>query len=377
MSKEEREKVILDCPRKELLEAVQLAGTPATGRQTTIPIFGSLLVEAKDNQLRLVGCDGEMWVERVVPSMVTETGTVTLNARLLQDILGRLPDGDVHLEQTNSSSVLMSLGHSDFKMVVGNHPDDFPTVPGVAASAQISLGFEAFREAVESVKFAVAPETQGRPILTGILFSYDGEKLHTVATDTHRLAVHSKPFSSIGDTVDAVIPLRALNVIERLPVPDDAEIVLTLGEGKVVVETDGAKVVSQLLEGNFPPYQRVIPDSYIRRWVIAREELTDALRRELILAKENSNRIILSSSGDWLEMRARSEGLGEATDVLDIVAEGDDLEIAFNGRYLLDALEAMKSESVSLELTENDRPAVLKPAEEDPSFLCVIMPMAM
>lgn len=369
--------MILDCPRRELLEAVQLAGSPATGRQTTIPIFGSLLVEANDNQLRLVGCDGEMWVERVVPSMVTETGAVTLNARLLQDILGRLPDGDVHFEQTNSSSVLMSLGHSDFRMVVGNHPDDFPSVPGVVASAQISLNFNDFKEAVESVKFAVAPETQGRPILTGILFSYDGEKLHTVATDTHRLAVYSKPHPAIGDTVDAVIPLRALSVIERLPVSDESQIVLTLGEGKVVVETDGAKVVSQLLEGTFPPYQRVIPENWDRRWLISREEFTDALRRELVLAKENSNRIILSSSGDKLELRARSEGLGEATDVLEIVAEGEDLEIAFNGRYLLDALESMTSESVALEMTDKDRPAALKPAVDEPNFLCVIMPMAM
>ena len=136
-------------------------------------------------------------------------------------------------------------------------------------------------------------------------------------------------------------------------------------------------MVAQLLEGTFPPYERVIPQEATRRWIVDREEVLSAIRRELILARENSNRIILRSEGDKLYLTARSEGLGEGKDEVSVAKEGDDIEIAFNGKYLLDALEVMPTKSAMLEMTERDRAAVLKPAEDEPGFLCVIMPMAM
>lgn len=369
--------MILDCPRKELLDAVQLAGAPATGRQTTLPMLQSLLVEADNDRIRLVGCDGEMWVERTIPSVVTETGALTLNARLLNEILGRLPDGDIHIEQANSSSVRMSLGSTDFRMVTGHQAEDFPEVPGVAAEAQLTMNFGEFCKLIDSVEFAVAPETQGRPILTGVLLSYDGEVLRAVATDTHRLAVCAKKLPGLGNAVEVVVPLRALSVIKRLPISTESELTLTIGERRLIVATDGARVVAQLLEGTFPPYQRVIPQETTRQWIMDREELLAAIRRELILAREDSNRIILRSEGDTVYLTAKSIGLGEGKDEVSVVKEGDDIEIAFNGKYLLDALEVIATPSAVLEMTERDRAAVLKPSEGEPSFLCVIMPMAM
>jgi DNA polymerase-3 subunit beta len=367
--------MVVDCKRKEFLDAVTLTAAPATGRATTLPLLQSLLVEANDNQLRLVGCDGEMWVERKLATMVSTDGSMALNAKLLQEILGSLPEGDVHLEQPNGTSVRLSLGQSDYR-VVGMAADDFPSIPSVTYDAELTMKAGDFVSMVDAVRFAVAQENQGRAALTGVLFDYDGETLKTVATDTHRLAVKTSAFPGIGSSVTAIVPGRAIEIIRKLPVPADGELRLLFGEGRLVVEADGARVVALLINGQFPPYERVIPGQHTRRWQADREQLRDCLKRCSVLAKDNSQRVVLRSDGDMVLLNAKSEGVGEVKEELQIVKEGDDVEIAFNGKYVLDALEHISSDGVAIEMTENDRAAVVKPADGD-GYLCVIMPMAL
>jgi DNA polymerase-3 subunit beta len=368
--------MVIDCKRKEFLDAVSLAATPSSSRATTMPVLQSLLVEAGDNQLRLVGCDGEMWVERKLPTMVSNQGALALNAKLLQEILGSLPEGDVHLEQPNESSVRLSLGQSDYR-VVGLSADDFPQLPPVTADAQVTMKAKDFADMVESVSFAVAHENQGRQVLTGILFDFDGDTLKTVATDTHRLAVRIGSFPGIGAAVTAIVPGRAMNVIRRLPVTSDGEISLSFGGNRLVVETDGARVVTQLLDGQFPPYERVIPSNSTRKWLLDRETLAGCVKRCSVLAKDNSQRIVFKSSGDQLTLHSRSEGVGEVKEEMALMKEGEDVEIAFNGKYVSDAISPITSPQVVIEMTESERAAGVKAADDDKSYLCVIMPMAL
>lgn len=369
--------MIVDLKRKEFLDAVALTAAPAAGRATTLPLLQSLLVEANDNQMRLVGCDGEMWVERKFATMVSDEGALALNARLLQEILGSLPEGDVHLEKPNGNqSVRLSLGQSDYR-VVGMDAQDFPNVPTVSPDVQLAMKAGDFVNMVDAVAFAVAQENQGRQVLTGVLFDYDGETLKTVATDTHRLAVRSASFPGIGSSVSAIVPSRAINVIRKLPAPEDGELRLTFGDGRLVVEADGARVVTQLINGQFPPYERVIPSQHTKKWLLDRETFASCLKRCSILAKDNSQRVVFKSDGDMVLLTARSEGVGEVKEEMPVVKEGEDIEIAFNGKYVLDALEKIKTDGVVLEMSENDRAAVLKPSEEDARYLCVIMPMAL
>ncbi|MCH8275475.1 MAG: DNA polymerase III subunit beta [Armatimonadetes bacterium] len=366
----------IDCPREALLEAAQLAGAPATGRTTTLPIFESLLFEAKNGSVRLVGCDGEMWVERLLGASVSEPGSLAVKSRLLTDILSSLPDGQVHIEQPNSGSLRLSLASSDYRMV-GMPSDDFPEIPKVSADSSLKMKAADFARMVTSVDFAVAAENQGRAILTGVLFHYDGEKLRTVATDTHRLAVRTEAFPGIGSEVTAIVPNRTIQVIKRLPVAEDGELTLTFGDGRLMVEADGARVVAQLLEGEFPPYDRVVPSEHTRRWLFDKETLALCLKRASILARDNAQRVVMKSEGDRVLLEARSEGVGEGKEEIQIVKEGDDLEVAFNGRYLLDALTPIETDGAAMELTENDRPTVLRPSEPGTDYFCVIMPMAL
>lgn len=366
----------INCPRRELYDAVQLAGSASTGRPTTLPIYQSLLFEANGGNIRMVGCDGEMWVERKLPASISSEGSLAVQARLFTDILNSLPDGDVQIEQPNGTSLRLSLAASEYR-VVGMTSEDFPPIPGVSGEATLRLKASDFTRMVESVDFAVAKENQGRAILTGVLFQYDGEKLTLVATDTHRLAVRSESFPGIGQAVKAVVPERAINVIKRLPVAPDGELTLTFGDGRLMVEAEGAKIVSQLLSGEYPPYERVIPSTSTRRWLADRDAFAACLKRAGVLARDSAQRVILKSDGTVVTLTARSEGVGEGKEELEIVKEGEDIEIAFNGRYLIDALSPLPSGGVTLDLTESDRPAVIRPTETGVEYLCVIMPMAL
>lgn len=368
--------MVIDCQRKEFLDAVQLAASPASGRATNLPLLRSLLVEANNSQLRLVGCDGEMWVERTFETTVSDPGATALDARLLGEILGSLPEGNVHLEQKNGQSVRLSHGQSDFR-VVGMAAEDFPVIPKVSVDANLTLKSKEFSELVDSVDFAVATENQGRPVLTGVMFEYDGINLRTVATDTHRLAIRTVQHPGIGSAVSAIVPQRALNVIKKLPLNEDGEIHLSFGEGRLVVQSDGARVVSQLLAGQFPPYERVIPTNTTKSWLIDKDNLSAALKRCSILARDNSQRVVMSSNGNMVTMQSRSEGVGEGKEEVEIIAEGGDIEIAFNAKYLLDAIQPIQGMSVRIEMSENDRAVILKPGEGEENYLSVIMPMAL
>jgi len=368
--------VTLDCPRRELLDAVQLAGVAASGRGSTLPIFQSILFEAQEGRIRIVGCDGEMWVERQMPAQIAQDGSLAVHAKLFNEILGSLPEGEVHIEQPNGTSLRLSLQASEYR-VVGMTPEDFPEIPSVSVNAKLRMKASDFVKMVESVDFAVARESHGRAYLTGVLFKYDGERLQVVATDTHRLAVRSEPFPGLGQPIQAIVPERAISVIRRLPIAPDGELELTFGDNRMMVEADGARIVTQLLGGDYVPYDRVIPTSHTRSWLIDKDTFAACLRRAGVLAKESAMRVVLSAKGGVVTISTRSEGVGEGKDEMDIVQEGDDLEVAFNGGFLLQALSPIETDGVLLQLTENDRPAVIRPSEPNSGYLCVVMPMAL
>lgn len=366
----------LDCPRRELLDAVQLAGVAASGRSSTLPIFQSILVEAQSDRVRVVGCDGEMWVERRMPAQISEDGSLAIQARLFNDILSQLPDGDVHVEQPNGTSLKLSLQASEYR-VVGMPSEDFPEIPSVGSETTLKMKAGDFARMVESVDYAIAKDSHVRPYLTGVLFNYDGENLEVVATDTNRLAIRKESFPGLGQPVRAVVPERALSVIRRLPIAPDGELTLTFGDNRMMVEADGARVVTQLLGGDYVPYERVIPTSHTRSWLMDRETLAACLRRAGVLAKESAMRVNLSAKSNVVTISTRSEGIGEGKDEMDIIQNGDDIEIAFNGGFLLQAIAPITSDGVILQMNENDRAAVVRPSEPDSGYLCVVMPMAL
>lgn len=362
----------IDCPRKELFDAVNAAAMAASQR-TSVNILQHLKIETHEGGVRVLGCDGEMWVERSIACMVHEAGATCLPAGLLKDLLSSMPDGDVQLKTLDGQGALLTQGASEYRLQTLD-ASDFPEPPEFGGDGELTLTMGEFKAAIDSVIYAVSTDFH-RQVLTGVLFSYDGDTLTLVATDTHRLAVRHISQSGIGSNTTAIVPEKALKALKTLPVSDEEKIALKFGNGRVGVQTGGARIVSQLLNGAYPNWQRVVPSESTRKWSVEADQLEDKVRRTLILARDNANRVRFRGAGDQITIAARSDEKGEAKEELAMVPENGDIEIAFNGRYVLDALAAVKGPGVNVEMTESSRPAVFRPADDE-GYFCVIMPMA-
>ncbi|MEN3002586.1 MAG: DNA polymerase III subunit beta [Armatimonadota bacterium] len=360
----------LRCNREQLDDALSVV-VQAVASRSTLPILSHLYLEAQGDELRLLGSDLEQWVECRIPAIVGETGATTVSAKLLADLVGSLNTEAVNLETGDRYQLILQAGDSRYQLV-GLPADQYPPVPELETGTQITVPAELFREMVDSVEFAVSRE-EVRPTLAGIRMEYDGSNLRLVATDTHRLAVRDAQLGDGGEPASAIVPLKAIHLLQKLPTSDT--LTMQLGTHRAAFIGENASVVTQLIEGQYPNYQRVIPQEYTRRWVLMVDEFRDALRRAYLIAKSNANKVYLRTEGEKLVITAQGD-VGEAKEAVDLVREGDDLEIAFNAKYVLDVLEVLESEGVAIELTESLRPAVFKPADRS-DYLCVIMPMAL
>lgn len=362
-------------PWKQLDQTLDLVSHAVSGR-TALPILQHLYVEALEDSLRLVGSDLELWVECTLPAMVGEPGKATVPARLFTELIGSLQAEEITLETGERGTLWVKANGSEYHLL-GLPPEEYPDVPVLEEQGKLTLPTHLFMEMVESVAFAVSRD-EARAILTGIKMEYEGTTLRLVATDTHRLALREVSVELGGGVesgkVEAIVPLKAIQLIQRFPAEETYT--LRLGEHRAAFESASARLVTQLIEGQYPNYPRVIPREYTRRWVLMVEEFKRAVRRAHLVARENSNKVVLRTSGEKLLITARGEGVGEALEEVEVAREGDELEIAFNARYILDVLEVLEEEGIAIELTEALRPAVFKPVERQ-DYLCVIMPMAL
>ncbi|MCA0361267.1 MAG: DNA polymerase III subunit beta [Armatimonadetes bacterium] len=358
--------------RKDLSTALGIAAAASSVR-TALPVLSSIRLEAKEGGLTLLGCDGEMWAQAVCAANVSDTGSVCVQQKLLSDIVNQLPEGEVAIS-LEGTQVYLRLGMSEWKLVAFP-ADEFPPIPAMEVSGSLNLKSNQLNRAISAVSYAVSDDSS-RPVLNGVMCSYDGSVLTLVATDTHRMAVHKINQEGIGTSITAIVPEKALRIIKNLNLGDDDVVSLGFDEARLIVDIGEAKVVSQLLSGQYPNWERVVPSEYTRTWTMDRGELYDNVKRAMILARDNANRIRFRGDGDKVVISARSEDKGEAKEEVTIISKNGDVEIAFNGKYVMDALQALDGEGIRAEMTESSRPAVLRPTESTDETFCVVMPMA-
>jgi DNA polymerase-3 subunit beta len=374
------------CPRKDLYEAVQTVGRAVSGR-STLPILSHLLVAPQGDSLKLTATDLEMWMECSLPARLQagigdddEPSGFTAPARVFTEMLGALPDADVLLDRPDGgNTVQVHCARSDYK-ILGLPAEEFPSPPDVTPTATFSLPGETLRDMIRHVLFAVSTD-ETRAILTGVLVHFDGETLKMVATDTHRLAVRTAAVGGGEGDAKAIVPARAMNEVLRLA-DDEDTVSISLAQGQARFEiagtngSSGTTMVTRLIEGQFPNYERVIPTTHDRKLTLERGEFASAVRRVAIVARDNANRVVLETEGAQLVLSAESGTVGSVRDEVEVAREGDDIQIAFNAKYLQDVLNVVETEGVVLELTEPLRPGILRPiGDHADDYLCVLMPM--
>ncbi len=358
--------------RNELNNALEIAAG-ATSVRAALPVLSSIRIEASDSGLTLVGCDGEMWGSATVAARIESPGAVCVQQRLLTEIVGALGPGEASLE-LEGTSVYLRHGQAEWKMLA-LPAEEFPDVPQFEPSSSLQMPYGVLMRGINGVQFAVSDDAT-RQALTGVLFSYDGQTLTLVATDTHRMSVYKIHQSGLGSEINATVPKKALNIIKHLPIEDDETITVSFDDTRLSVDVGSARMVSQLLSGPYPNWERVVPAEHTRSWMLDRMEFHDNVKRAMILARDNANRVKFSGNGEFVTVSAQSQDRGEAKEKIACVAKNGEVEIAFNGRYIMDALNAMEGEGVTAEMTEASRPAILRPSDNGDDHFCVVMPMA-
>lgn len=361
--------------RKEFHEALTIAAR-AVAAQTSLPVLKNVLLLAKGDTLTLTASDLELGIEVSIPARVETEGSLTVPAKLLQELIGSLPEADLTLEALQEQ-VQIRCRKSTYALPTLD-AEDFPALPEVTCTHSFQLPQATLREMIRQVTFAVSDDDT-RPILTGVKLTLEAGLITLAATDTHRLAVRSAPTqSATGGDLQAIVPGRALNEVLRLLAEDETPLTMELDERQIRFRTASTLLVSRLIEGQYPKYERVIPSGYTRRLLLQRDELMSALQRCRIVARDaaQKDRVILQADrtvlGDTLKISSEGE-TGKANEELEITSEGEALTMGFNVEYLLDALKAIRTNVIALEATESLSPAVLRPVD-DSSYLTVVMP---
>jgi DNA polymerase III subunit beta len=349
----------------------------AVSSRSTLPVLANVLLKTEDAGLKLTATNLEIGITYWVPGKIDEDGAVTVPAKLLTDLVNSLPSGDkVELEVAPGDTLHVKAGRFQTH-IKGIDAEEFPAIQTAGDRPTTRIAQNVLRRALAETAFAAASD-EARPILTGVLARFEGDQLTLAAADNYRIAVKTVPILDAVPETSVVIPARALNELARVlaDVDDPVEVVLAGGRNQVLFHLDGVDLVSRLIDGQFPNYQQVMPQTHATRAVLDREELLRAVRPAALIAHESANIVKLQIGGDaepGITVSANAE-VGDHVGQVEAAVEGDATTIAFNARYLADVLTNVTADQFALELNGPLSPGVFKPIGDD-QYVHVVMPV--
>ena len=371
----------LSCLQENLNRGLNIVGR-AVATRATLPITNNVLLATEQSRLKLVATNLEMAVSCWIGAKVEEEGAITVPARLLIEFISSLPSDKIDISLSPRTKTL-GLKCARFEArISGVDAKDFPPIPKIEGGITTSVEVEALRQGISQVVFAAATE-ESRPVLTGVDAEFDGDLLTLAAADGFRLAVYKLPLiNSVSQKTEVIIPARTLAELNRLMADQEEAVEITVNPNKsqALFRLKSTELVSQLVQGTFPRYSQLIPQSYKTRAVVDVAQFLRASRTASIFARDGSGivRLVIASGGELkpgkLTISARSEEIGDDVGEIDAVVEGEEAKIAFNGKYLIDALSALRETQVALETTNPSSPGVIRPVGVD-NYIHVVMPM--
>lgn len=362
----------LVCKRADFSSGLAVA-RQAVSPRSTLPILSNLLIEAQGPYLRVTGTDLDLWISCSVPCQIEEPGSLTVPAKLLTEMFAGLPDDEVAMHEENGR-LIVRCRTSNYKILT-IPAEEYPAMPRVEEERVLQLSQSQLKSMLRQTTFAASKE-ESRAMLTGALLETEERILNIVATDTHRLAWRRTELGAeTGFEATVIIPAVALNAVERVLTEDsDKTVKVCVSDNQVEFSTESTVLVTRVLEGQFPSYQKVVPKQWERRLRMNGQEFLTAVRRVEVVAQAEADKAILRTEDGVLVITAESQEVGGAREEVAISLEGDDIEIAFNARYLSDMFGVIGAEEAVMELNGPLDPAIIKPADEE-GFLYVLMPM--
>ncbi len=372
----------VSCLQENLAKGLSIVGRAVASR-STLPVLSNVMLATDNGRLKLSATNLEIGINCWVGAKVEEEGATTVPARLLTDFVNSLPPERIDMELSVRTQTLNTRCARFEANIKGIDAQEFPVIPTADDGERvIRLEPEALRQMIDQVVFAAATD-ESRPILTGVLTHFEGNRLTMAAADGFRLSVRSAPLSQPTDElIDVIIPARSLAELARISSDQEdlVEVVITPARNQILFHLRDVDLVSQLIEGRFPDYRQIIPTSSTTRTVLDTSGFLKAVRVSHLFARDSANIVRVEiAPGDelmpgHLTLAATSAELGDNVGQLDAAVEGAPIEIAFNAKYLIEVLSVIDAAQVALETTASSSPGVLRPVGDD-DFLHVIMPM--
>ncbi len=360
------------CEKSMLVQGLNIAGR-TVAQKSSLSVLEGILCKAGVG-LSLTGYNMETAITYLVEAEVTEAGSCILPAKLFGDIIRRLPEGPVTVVVDEGFKVSIRSGYASFTISAEN-AEDYPELPDVNSGRSILIPQNRLKELISGTIFAVS-ENQGRPIHTGVKFEVANESISAIAVDGFRLSRRTyHPETGTGRELSFVVPAAGLKEVEKILTDSEEDAAFTLGPKHILFQIGGATLVCRLLEGDFLDWRKVVPTNCPVKLVAHVSDLAASIERVgLIVSEKYKSPVRCVFSDQVLQLRTNTT-IGAAEDRCSIAGDGKELEIGFNVRYLADALRAVPSEEVVLELTNGLSPIVLTPADDRYDYAYMVLPV--
>jgi len=363
----------LTATKDNLLYGV-LAVQKAVSSKTTLPILSCIRLEAKGNLLYFSATDLEIGIECHVPVEVIEEGIAIVPARYFSEIVRKLPESPIKMILENEN--MLTIAYDDSHLMLKTFSDsDFPSIPEVKGDEEITIKSTVFKQMIKQTVFSAGTD-EIRPVFSGVLFEGEGNTLRMIATDTHRLALRQEKILNTIELIKPfIIPAKILLELARLIHDGEENCLISVTKNLACFKTDNIRIITRLLEGQFPNYRQVIPTNYTAKLKVNNKRFADAVERISLftILQDTSNTISIAIDNNVLIISSQSE-IGQGFEQIVVETEGEQLKIAFNARYLLDVLKVIEEETVMIDFTGPLSPCIVRPSNNE-HFIYLLLPI--
>lgn len=357
--------------KDELLNAVNIV-QKAVSNKSSLPILEGILLKVIDSTIFLMGTDMEIGIKTKLKGQVIEHGSIVISAKLLSELVRKLPNDDVIVELQDNEVLNIRCDRSEFN-IQGQSGEDFPQLPEVHSENEITMEKELIKSMIRETIFSVA-KNENIPILTGELIEIKEGSIKLVALDGYRLALRQAKISD-DQSINEVIPQRALSELYRISALSSEEnIHLSYADSQILFRLGETYIVSRLLDGEFMNYNQIIPQTYQSRVKVDVASLLSSCERASLIVRDGKNNLIkMDFSDNLLEIKSNSE-IGTVNEQISVELEGEPIKIAFNSTYIIDVLKIIGDEEVFLEFTTSVSPCVVKPIQGN-NYIYLVLPV--
>ncbi len=356
---------------KNLLSTAAAHVSRAVSPKTPMPSLSGILLTAKNNILTLSGYDLEIGIITQIPCAVEESGSIVLDAKLLCDIVKRMPEDKIAVNVAERNICHITSGKSAFSLI-GINADEYPELPEVDKSTNVTVECEIIQSMVRQTVFAVAEVGGPKPILSGLHFIIRDGEMKMVAVDGYRIAIRSEKVK-VEENIEFTVPAKAMNEVTKL-MGDGGELTLRASERHIIFEIDGYRVISRLLEGDFFDYKRAIPKEFLTTVKGNTNELIRMIERISQVIIERLKTPVTCSFENGVFAASCVTEIGQAQDETNVEMQGDNIRIGFNSKYLLDALRASETDEIMIKIGSPLSPISIMPINND-SFTFIVLPV--